>query len=408
MANQFLQRLFGMGPGSMPTYRTPPFLPTAQGGGPPSWSTPPFLPTAAGGSVAASNAPLVPTYGKGIPPWLQKLHGGFNKFANSMAGVQNNPGLTPQENDALAQRQRHALMSAAFQASAPRPRGTGSPLADLGAVMQAGAQAGDQFTADALRTKLMQAQIAQAQQQQAPTYGSTIGKMLADRDLAAEQGNTAGVDTIDKAIAKELGGSGTDLSEVLRVRNDVTRNSAEFVAAQTGYDKVIAAAQSDSPAGDMSLIFGFMKVLDPGSIVKEGEFATVQNSAGIPEQIRGVYNRVLRGERLTPEQRADFTHQARQQFDPMIERQQRLVDDAKAFSERNKLPFADIVPEYLLPVVPEPIARPPDRDPGSQLPTLWGQIKDDFGRLLRPKAPADMTDEEIEAELQRLQSGDAR
>jgi len=34
-----------------------------------------------------------------------------------------------------------------------------------------------------------------------------------------------------------------------------------------------------------------MKILDPGSVVREGEFATAQNSAGIPERIRAKYNR---------------------------------------------------------------------------------------------------------------------
>jgi hypothetical protein len=221
--------------------------------------------------------------------------------------------------------------------------------------------------------------------QEAPAYESPIGKLLADRDLADGRNDAAAVSVLDEAIAKEIGASGADLSEVLRVRNDVTRNSAEFLAAQTGFDKVLAAAGSDTPAGDMSLIFGFMKVLDPGSIVREGEFANVQNSAGVPEQIRGVYNRVLRGERLTPEQRQDFTYQARQQFEPMIERQQRLVRDAEAFAKRNKLPFEDIVPEYVMPLLPAPMSPPPERDPAEQIPTLLDQVRRDFGGLFAPR-----------------------
>jgi hypothetical protein len=186
-------------------------------------------------------------------------------------------------------------------------------------------------------------------------------------------------------LQAETGGDKDMLGDVLRVRNDVTRNSADFLAAQTGYNKVTAAARTDSPAGDMSLIFGFMKVLDPGSIVKEGEFATVQNSAGVPEQIRGVWNRLLRGERLTPEQRQDFAHQAREQYMPLIESQQRLVRDAQAFAERNSLPFRDIVPEYVMPLVPTEVERPQPSARGSV--GLWPQIQQDVSELLRG-APA--------------------
>jgi hypothetical protein len=162
------------------------------GGGayPPPWSTPPFNPNAPMNGGRPTPVPLPgslpgprpggsggfnPNYvGAGGPPpqaapprgpkWLQAISGGFNKFANGMAGVQNNPNLTPQENAAMAQQQRMAMTAALLQGAAPRPQGTGSPLADFGSAMFAGQQAGGQFAADAMRAKLMQAQMAQAQQ----------------------------------------------------------------------------------------------------------------------------------------------------------------------------------------------------------------------------------------------------
>jgi len=44
--------------------------------------------------------------------------------------------------------------------------------------------------------------------------------------------------------------------------------------------------------------------------VREGEFLTAQNAAGVPDQVRNLYNRVLSGERLNPTQRALFRGQA--------------------------------------------------------------------------------------------------
>ena len=35
-------------------------------------------------------------------------------------------------------------------------------------------------------------------------------------------------------------------------------------------------------AGDMALIFSYMKMLDPNSTVREGEYATAQDAGSIP------------------------------------------------------------------------------------------------------------------------------
>lgn len=62
--------------------------------------------------------------------------------------------------------------------------------------------------------------------------------------------------------------------------------------------------------GDMALIFNFMKMLDPGSTVREGEFANAQNTAGIPDRILNLRNQLLNGQRLTPSQREGIRRQS--------------------------------------------------------------------------------------------------
>jgi len=83
-------------------------------------------------------------------------------------------------------------------------------------------------------------------------------------------------------------------------------------------DKIIVNAFENlrntpaSAAGDISFIFQYMKMLDPGSVVREGEFATAQNATGVPEQIQNLYNRALSGQRLNQRQREDFLSTANQ------------------------------------------------------------------------------------------------
>jgi hypothetical protein len=83
-----------------------------------------------------------------------------------------------------------------------------------------------------------------------------------------------------------------------------------FNESQTNINKVIEGASRDDPAGDYGVIFGFLKILDPGSTVREGEFATVENSRGVSESVRALYNKVKEGDRLSPEQRRQFTEGA--------------------------------------------------------------------------------------------------
>lgn len=66
-----------------------------------------------------------------------------------------------------------------------------------------------------------------------------------------------------------------------------------------------------TPQDDIALIFGYMKMLDPTSVVREGEFATAQNAAGIPDNIKNMWNKALSGNRLNPQQRNNIRGTAR-------------------------------------------------------------------------------------------------
>lgn len=79
-----------------------------------------------------------------------------------------------------------------------------------------------------------------------------------------------------------------------------------FVIQRDAYARIKETGANPSPAGDLALLYGYMKLLDPGSTVREGEFATAQNSGSIPQRFGALYNKVVSGKRLTPEQRQDF------------------------------------------------------------------------------------------------------
>lgn len=105
----------------------------------------------------------------------------------------------------------------------------------------------------------------------------------------------------------------------------------EYSDQTKGYQEVKSAygrvkASEDSAVGDLSLIFGYMKMLDPGSVVREGEFATAQNAAGVPERIQNIYNKVISGERLNAGQRKAFKGQAEKLYQTAAEQEKTVRD----------------------------------------------------------------------------------
>lgn len=106
-----------------------------------------------------------------------------------------------------------------------------------------------------------------------------------------------------------------DPADVQSLQKAFVSQSGTFTTVRDAYSKVQAAASSPSPAGDLALIFNYMKMLDPGSTVREGEFANAQNAGSIPTTIAAQYNKLLTDKgMLTTSQRTDFVTQAGAQY----------------------------------------------------------------------------------------------
>jgi len=109
-----------------------------------------------------------------------------------------------------------------------------------------------------------------------------------------------------------------------KLRGEYRTATAVYQDVRNSFGRVLAA--QDTAVGDLSLIFGYMKMLDPGSVVREGEFATAQNAAGVPERILNIYNRVRTGQRLSADQRGAFKKQAEDLFNVAATDERRVRD----------------------------------------------------------------------------------
>jgi hypothetical protein len=79
-----------------------------------------------------------------------------------------------------------------------------------------------------------------------------------------------------------------------------------FKEVQGAWDQISTALQSPSPANDLAAATKFMKLLDPGSVVRESELMMAMQASGALDRMANMGNRILKGHKLTPEQRRDF------------------------------------------------------------------------------------------------------
>lgn len=126
---------------------------------------------------------------------------------------------------------------------------------------------------------------------------------------------------------------GNAITNERNLRGEFQRDTSAYRDARQGLAKVQAAAADSSGASDVALIFGFMKTLDPTSTVREGEFATAQNTGSIPERIQSAYNRALAGDRLTDTQRSEFVRSAESQFGTYEQGYQRRLEEYIGMAE---------------------------------------------------------------------------
>lgn len=132
------------------------------------------------------------------------------------------------------------------------------------------------------------------------------------------------------------------------LRTEISAQSKSFNDIQDAFGRISATAKDPSAAGDLALIFNYMKMLDPGSTVREGEFANAQNAAGVSDRVRAYWNNLQRGERLTPEQRVDFMKQAGSLY----------ADSAASYNSTRDY-YADLAKQYQ--ADPGRILPPPQR-----------------------------------------------
>jgi hypothetical protein len=107
--------------------------------------------------------------------------------------------------------------------------------------------------------------------------------------------------------------TGDQLTALNTIRDDVRAELAPFNIVKQGYNNITTFYSNPSGTSDYALAVAFAKILDPGSVAREGEVAAVQNAgARIPMLGQAMKNAITGEGALTPEVRQQIAELATQ------------------------------------------------------------------------------------------------
>jgi hypothetical protein len=135
---------------------------------------------------------------------------------------------------------------------------------------------------------------------------AAASRATAGREAAETRSLTAGVIPAAKRPEAETA-----------LRKEYLDQTKDFRIIDQAYRRLKTA--DNTGVGDITRIFAIMKMNDPTSVVREGEQATAENAGGVPEKIRNQYNKLIKGDKLSPNVRAQYLSQGGSIFNAALE-----------------------------------------------------------------------------------------
>ena len=158
-------------------------------------------------------------------------------------------------------------------------------------------------------------------EQKAPTFvDSGAGVDSSGRPLVvpkrwdAAQGKAVDVEGVQPVTKGPLATASASVSTKDAFKNERDlRNDLKSEPIYKAHQEVKAAfaqikgsAGQNTPISDVALATKIMKLLDPGSVVRESELGIAMAASGLLDRVTNYANMVKTGQKLTPQQRTDF------------------------------------------------------------------------------------------------------
>jgi hypothetical protein len=188
-----------------------------------------------------------------------------------------------------------------------------------------------------------------------PLYGNpkteAAPSAVKEYQFAKEQGYPGTFEQFE--IAKKRAGASNvsvntgqkGFDNTLKLRGDF-RSEPLYKAHQemtSAYSQIQQSLKQGSPAGDLAGATKIMKLLDPGSVVRESELGMAMAATGLLDRVQNYANLVVTGQKLTPQQRKEFQTLADALYGESVKQYNAKRSEYQGISARNGLNEDDVL-----------------------------------------------------------------
>ena len=128
------------------------------------------------------------------------------------------------------------------------------------------------------------------------------------------------------------------------LRDEFNSQTKDFRTVQDAYSKI--KKTSGTGAGDMSMLYQYVKLLDPGSVVRESEFATAAASGSLGERVQGAAKSIIEGGRLPPSLRNEFLAEAENVYQGQKSGYDRQKSNYTGLSKKFRIDPSLVITDY--------------------------------------------------------------
>lgn len=144
------------------------------------------------------------------------------------------------------------------------------------------------------------------------------------------------------------GQSGASFDDVSGLRKEIHQlpSYKNLSQALPIYRSMAETAGRDSKASDLNLVYGLGKIMDPTSVVREGEMVMVKNTASLPDWLQGAIASLNGGAALTPQTREAIMREAYGRVQGYDSAFQQDTSQYQGIVDRSKMNRADVIPDF--------------------------------------------------------------
>ena len=156
-----------------------------------------------------------------------------------------------------------------------------------------------------------------------------------------------GIATVKPGGVEVLQPASPKIAQADTMRKEFLGKSKRFETIRDFYQRAQASAKTENPISDISLLYSYIKVIDPDSVVREGERATVENAPAVPDKIRSLYNTIIGGRVMAKGQRQQVLQEIKSAYQTHATSQRGLEKEYRRLAKERGLPESQVTVDLI-------------------------------------------------------------